>query len=111
MDDPHVFQQWGTGFGDIRFGIKANITTYEDNVGADLYIDDTPRNVAETELQAHRKHRDLLREEIQTLAGNCGWDPTDRQKADPTSVPSEMQMKEMEARGWKAFDALSSTPP
>jgi hypothetical protein len=71
----------------------------------------TPRNVAETELQAHRKHRDLLREEIQKLAGNCGWDPTDRQKADPTSVPSEMQMKEMEARGWKAFDALSSTPP
>ncbi|MDQ3415259.1 MAG: transporter, partial [Verrucomicrobiota bacterium] len=26
MDDPHVFQQWGTGFGDVRFGVKANIT-------------------------------------------------------------------------------------
>jgi hypothetical protein len=70
-----------------------------------------PRNVAETELQAHRKHRDLLKEEIQKLAGNCGWDPTDRQKAYPDSVPSEMQMRYMEARGWKAFEALSSTPP
>lgn len=70
-----------------------------------------PRNIAETELQAHRKHRDMLKEEIQKLAGNCGWDPTDRQKADPNSVPSEMQMRSMEARGWKAFEALSSTPP
>jgi hypothetical protein len=26
-------------------------------------------------------------------------------------VPSEMQMKSMEARGWKAFDALNSVPP
>jgi len=26
MDDPQVFQQWGTGFGDIRVGVKANIT-------------------------------------------------------------------------------------
>ena len=70
-----------------------------------------PRNIAETELQAHRKHRDLLKEEIQKLAGDCGWDPTDRQKADPNSVPSETQMRHMEARGWKAFEALSSTPP
>ena len=70
-----------------------------------------PRNIAETELQAHRKHRDLLKEEIQKLAGNCGWEPTDRQKADPNSVPSETQMKQMEARGWKAFEALSSVPP
>ena len=71
----------------------------------------TPRNVAESELQAYTKHRDRLKEEIQKLAGNCGWDPTDRQKADPNSVPSEMQMRKMEARGWKAFDALSSVPP
>jgi hypothetical protein len=71
----------------------------------------TPRNIAETELQAHRKHRDMLKEEIQKLAGNCGWDPTDRQKADRDSVPSETQMRYMEARGWKAYEALSSVPP
>lgn len=70
-----------------------------------------PRNIAETELQAWTKHRDLLREEIQKLARNCGWEPTDRQKADPDSVPTEAQTKKMEERGWKAFNALSSTPP
>ena len=70
-----------------------------------------PRNVAETELQAYTKHRDLLKEEIQKLARNCGWEPTDRQQADPNSVPTEAQTKKMEERGWKAFNALSSTPP
>ncbi len=70
-----------------------------------------PHNVAETELQAYKKHRDLLKEEIQKLARNCGWEPTDRQKADPNSVPTEVQTKRMQERGWKAFNALSSTPP
>lgn len=64
-------------------------------------------NIAESELQAYREHRDELRGEIQKLARNCGWDPTDRQKADPDAVPSPTQMKYMEARGWKAFNALS----
>ena len=68
-------------------------------------------NIAESELQAWKKHRDLLREEIQKLAGNCGWEPTDRQRADPDSVPTETQTKKMEERGWKAFNVLSSTPP
>ncbi len=70
-----------------------------------------PRNVAETELQAYKKHRDLLKQEIQKLARNCGWEPTDRQQANPDSVPSEAQTKKMEERGWKAFNVLSSTPP
>ena len=26
MDDPYIHQQWATGFGDVRFGVKANIT-------------------------------------------------------------------------------------
>ena len=26
MDDPHVFQGWSTGFGDVRFGAKVNLT-------------------------------------------------------------------------------------
>ena len=71
----------------------------------------TFHNIAESELQAYRKHRDVLKDEIQKLARNCGWEPTDRQKADPDSVPSEMQMRHMEARGWKAFKALSSVRP
>ena len=25
MDDPHVFEEWQTGFGDMRFGVKANL--------------------------------------------------------------------------------------
>ena len=70
-----------------------------------------PRNIAETELRAWTRHRDLLREEIQKLARNCGWEPTDRQRADPDSVPTEAQTKKMEERGWKAFNVLSSTPP
>jgi hypothetical protein len=71
----------------------------------------TVRNVAESELQAWRRHRNLLRDEIRTLAKNCGWQPTDRQNADPNSVPSEKQTKKMEERGWQAFDALGGTPP
>lgn len=70
-----------------------------------------PRNVAETELQAWTRHRDLLREEIQKLARNCGWEPTDRQRADSSSVPTQAQTKKMEERGWKAFNVLSSMPP
>ncbi len=26
MDDPHLFQQWATGFGDLRVGAKFNVT-------------------------------------------------------------------------------------
>lgn len=66
----------------------------------------TLRNVAESELQSWTKHRDILRDEILKLAKNCGWQPTDRQKADPNSVPTEKQTKDMEALGWDAFNAL-----
>lgn len=70
-----------------------------------------PRNVAESELQAWKRHRNRLRDEIQKLARNCGWEPTDRQKADPNAVPTEKQTKKMEERGWNAFNALNGTPP
>ena len=53
----------------------------------------------------------MLRNEIIKLARNCGWQPTDRQMADPNSVPSEYQTKKMEERGWQAFDALSGVSP
>ena len=66
---------------------------------------------AEIELQSWTKHREMLRNEIIKLARNCGWQPTDRQMADPNSVPSEYQTKKMEERGWQAFDALSGVSP
>lgn len=69
------------------------------------------QNIAESELQAWKKHRDLLREEILKLAANCGWVPTDRQKQDPDSVPTEAQTKKMEEQGWKAFTALTGAKP
>jgi hypothetical protein len=68
-------------------------------------------NIAQSELEAWTKHRDQLREQIQKLARNCGWEPTDRQRADPDSVPTEAQTKKMEERGWKAFNVLSKTRP
>jgi hypothetical protein len=71
----------------------------------------TIRNVAESELQSWTKHREMLRDEILKLASRCGWQPTDRQRADPSSVPSEHQTKKMEERGWQAFDALSGVSP
>ncbi len=71
----------------------------------------TFHNIAESELQGYKKHRDLLKGEIQKLARNCGWEPTDRQKADPNAVPTAAQTKKMEELGWKAFNALSSRPP
>jgi hypothetical protein len=69
------------------------------------------QNIAESELQAWKRHRNRLRDEIQKLARNCGWEPTDRQKSDPSSVPTETQTKEMEGRGWKAFNALNGSTP
>jgi hypothetical protein len=63
-------------------------------------------NVAETEMRAWIKHRDMLKDEIRMLARNCGWEPTDRQRSDPNSVPSEKQAQKMEKQGWNAFKAL-----
>jgi hypothetical protein len=71
----------------------------------------TFENVAQSELQAWRRHRNLLRDEIQKLARNCGWQPTERQKNDPNAVPTEHQTKDMEERGWKAFEALTGNSP
>ena len=68
--------------------------------------------VAESELQAWRRHRNRLRDEILRLASRCGWEPTDRQKLDPNAVPSEHQTKTMQDKNWgqKAFEALNGGP-
>ena len=72
---------------------------------------DTPENVAESELQSWTRHRDVLREGIRAIAGRCGWEPTKRQKKDLESVPSTQQTKDMQARGWKALNALKGAKP
>ncbi len=72
---------------------------------------DAPEFVAESELQAWTKHRDVLRDAVRALAGRCGWEPTKRQKKDPSAVPSTQQTKDMQARGWKALNALKGAPP
>jgi hypothetical protein len=69
----------------------------------------TIENLAESELQAWKRHRNRLRDEIRKLANQCGWEPTDRQKADPYSVPTETQTKNMEALGWRAINVLFDT--
>lgn len=68
-------------------------------------------NVAEGELQAWRRHRNRLRDQILNLAMKCGWEPTERQKNDPNAVPTEKQTKKMEQWGWTAFNALTGTSP
>jgi len=70
-----------------------------------------PENVAESELQAWKRHRNQLRDQIQRLAHKCGWQPTKGQKNDPNAVPTPTQTKKMEERGWHAFQVLTSSPP
>jgi hypothetical protein len=69
----------------------------------------TIENIAESELQAWKRHRNQLRDQILKLAKPCGWEPTDRQQADPNAVPTETQTKRMEALGWNAVSALFDT--
>src|SRR5262245_40464913 len=66
---------------------------------AGLAIQDTPENVAESEVQAYRAGMNELIKGIRDiLAKNkgCGWDPTIGQKANPNSVPSTKQMQDMQ---------------
>lgn len=67
---------------------------------------DAPEFVAENELQAWTKHRDVLRDAIRPLALKCGWVPTKRQRLDLSSVPSNPQMRKMEKRWKRAAKAL-----
>jgi hypothetical protein len=70
---------------------------------------DTAEVVAESELQAWTKHKEVVEDQIRKIISEkgCGWDPTERQKNDPNSIPSLKQMQDMEKRGWKAANALS----
>jgi hypothetical protein len=84
----------------------------QDRVNAPKILD-TPENVAESELQAWTRHKEIVGEGIRRIAGKCGWQPTKRQRQDMMSVPSPAQTRNMQSRGWKAAKALGAkgNPP
>lgn len=67
-------------------------------MGQSLY--DVPARWAQSEFEANSLHAQILRQEIRQLINSspsgCGWQPTDRQKKDPKSIPSVKQMQRME---------------
>jgi len=69
----------------------------------------TPANVAESELQAWTKHKEVVAEAIRNLIWQkgCGWQPTKGQKNNINAVPSMKQTQDMQLRGFKAAKALS----
>ena len=69
----------------------------------------TPENMAESELQAWSKHKEVVGEAIRKIIREkgCGWQPTKRQQNDPHAIPSLKQTQDMEKRGWKAAKALA----
>jgi len=78
---------------------------YDDHAGAPALLR-SPAFVAESELQAWTKHKEVIGEGIRRIAGKCGWQPTARQKKDPYAIPSSHQTTKMRERGWKAAKAL-----
>jgi hypothetical protein len=69
---------------------------------------DTPENVAESELQAWTRHKEIVGDAIRRIAGKCGWQPTKRQQRDPKAMPTPAQTRNMQNRGWKAAKALGA---
>ena len=59
-----------------------------------------PSVMAESEVLAHQRHKEILEAAIRDIVQRqgCGWEPTERQKADPRSVPSLTQMQAMNLR-------------
>jgi hypothetical protein len=72
-----------------------------------------PANIAESELQAWTRHRDMIAEQIRNIIRNkgCGWQPTKGQKNDMNAIPSIKQSIDMQKRGYKAVEALSKGQP
>jgi|RhiMethySRZTD1v2_1073278.scaffolds.fasta_scaffold347752_1 hypothetical protein len=66
------------------------------------FYDNTPV-FAQSEYEANALHAKKLRESIRSIIDNssskCGWAPTERQKKDPTSVPSPKQLQRMREMG------------
>jgi hypothetical protein len=69
---------------------------------------DTPEMVAESELQAWTRHKEMLGSAIRDILAKkgCGWQPTTRQKADPNAVPSLKQMQDMDSEAREAAALL-----
>ena len=73
---------------------------------------DRPENVAESEYQAWTQEQRVLEAAIRDILAKkgCGWDPTPRQRKDPSSLPSVTQMKDMQRRAWEAATELYPIP-
>jgi hypothetical protein len=69
-----------------------------------------PSVSAESEVLAHLRHKELLEAAIRDLIQKqgCGWEPTERQRADPTSVPTLKQMQQMNLRATNAARLLNA---
>ena len=63
-----------------------------------------PHVLAESELKAWTKHKELVADKIRQIIRDkgCGWQPTFLGDA----LPSPVQVQNMEKRGWKAVNAL-----
>jgi hypothetical protein len=76
---------------------------------AQEFLDD-PANIAQSEVEAWEKERDVVAEQIRKIVRDhdCGWDPTQGQKGNPNALPSQEQTKKMQERGWRAVESLRS---
>ncbi len=70
-----------------------------------------PSVAAESEVLAHTRHKELVEVAIRDIIDRygCGWVQTERQKADPRSVPSLKQMQAMNLRAIRT-ETLLNTP-
>lgn len=72
-----------------------------------------PSISAESEVLAHQRHKELIEVAIRDIIERegCGWLQTERQRADPRSVPSLKQMQEMNRRANNAARLLNTPSP
>jgi hypothetical protein len=69
-----------------------------------------PSFSAQNEVLAHQRHKELIEAAIRDIVNSrgCGWQPTERQRGDPRSVPSLKQMQDMNRRATKAARLLNT---
>lgn len=68
---------------------------------------DDPAEHAADEVSAYNLQIKMMRQSMRKLVPKCGWQPTAGQKSDPNSIPTEKQLDDMRARGWRAAKALA----
>jgi hypothetical protein len=87
------------------------LDVYKNPAEAPKYFSN-PAEVAQNELEAWTKERDMIADRIRSIlkSNDCGWIKTDGQKAQgDKALPSQVQVLQMQERGWGAVDALGGT--